>query len=260
MTYVIRSTANEAAYLDRPVWHALKTRQKHVSVSRGDAVMFRPEVSHFGATAPGGAGEIQAFSDLVAQSDGGIALMQTEDFTPPDTLRCTLRVEGLQMVLETEPPRLIKPEICLLGSSDVQDMLRLVALTEPGPFRLRTGTLGTYLGLRHEGQLIAMAGERLKLPGFTEISAVCVHPDHRGTGLARALITALVTQILSRNETPMLHLYSDNLAARALYESLGFRLRARVLVMMIESACLLADQNGKHAPSPSSDMIGGPND
>lgn len=260
MTYLTRSATNEAAYLDRPVWHALKTRQRHLSVSRGDAVMFRPEFSNFGATGPDGEGEVQGFSDLVAQSDGGLALMQTEEFTPPDTLRCTLRAEGLQMVLETVPSRTGTPEMCLLGGSDAQDMLRLVALTEPGPFRLRTGTLGTYLGVRREGQLIAMAGERLKLPGFTEISAVCVHPDHRGTGLARALIGALINEILSRNETPMLHLYSDNLAARALYESLGFRLRARVLVMMIERACLSADQNGKHAPSPSSEMTGDPND
>lgn len=256
MTYIARSLADEGRYLDRPIWHALMTRQSHLCLSRGDAVMFRPEVSHFGATGSDGEGDVEAFAALVEQGIGGVALMQTEPFEPPSGTRPLLLAKGLQMVLRTPPLHRAMPSIRVLGAGDVPDMLRLVTLTEPGPFRLRTRTLGAYLGVRQNGRLIAMAGERLKLPGFTEISAVCVHPEYRGLGLARALVTALVDLIVSRNETPFLHLYIENHPARALYESLGFELRAQVHITMMESARASVDLDGERAPISSLNIVG----
>ena len=104
-------------------------------------------------------------------------------------------------------------------------MMELTELTKPGPFAKRTRELGTYLGIRIDGKLIAMAGERLKVPGYTEVSAICTHPDHTGRGHARVLTTEIMRRILDRGEAPFLHVRQDNFRAIELYERLGFRCR-----------------------------------
>jgi predicted GNAT family acetyltransferase len=107
-------------------------------------------------------------------------------------------------------------------------MVALAALTKPGPFGARTHELGTYLGIRQGSKLISMAGERLQVPGYTEVSAVCTHPDHLGQGYAGILMTELMKRIRSRGETPFLHVREDNVRAVGLYEKLGFRNRVTV--------------------------------
>ncbi len=123
-----------------------------------------------------------------------------------------------------------------LTPADVPDMLHLVELTKPGPFSAGAIMLGSYLGIRCAGKLIAMAGERMRFDGFTEISAVCTHPGHRGCGYASSLVRALVRQIITRGETPFLHLYSDNTIAAALYTKLGFALQRRLIVTVLRRA------------------------
>jgi predicted GNAT family acetyltransferase len=115
-----------------------------------------------------------------------------------------------------------------LGHQDSAEMLALATLTKPGPFGTRTHELGSYVGIRHEGQLVAMAGERLKVPGYTEVSAVCTHPDHAGKGYARVLMTEIMQRIREHGETPMLHVRADNTRAIELYERLGFQIRKRM--------------------------------
>jgi ribosomal protein S18 acetylase RimI-like enzyme len=142
----------------------------------------------------------------------------------------TFRIEGVQLVddgLAAAPDREAVP----LGPADVPDMLDLVARTQPGPFLPRTIELGTYLGIRRNGALIAMAGERLHPPGWTEISAVCTDPAARGEGLATRLILAVAHGIHERGETPFLHTGAGNTTAIRLYESLGFRLRRTTAFM-----------------------------
>ena len=117
------------------------------------------------------------------------------------------------------------PEATPLGAADVPEMLELVAQTEPGPFLTRTIELGDYLGIRRDGALVAMAGERFQLDGWTEISAVCTRPDHRGRRLASQLIGALVASIELRSQRVFLHVLSTNTGAIRLYEKLGFRVR-----------------------------------
>jgi len=112
-----------------------------------------------------------------------------------------------------------------LGPNDSPDMVELATLTKPGPFGTRTHELGTYLGVRREGKLVAMAGERLKIPGYTEVSAVCTHPAHTGKGYAQALMSEIMRRIVSRGETPLLHVREDNHRAVRVYEKLGFRKR-----------------------------------
>ncbi|MFE3632685.1 GNAT family N-acetyltransferase [Streptomyces cellostaticus] len=144
----------------------------------------------------------------------------------PDDWEVTFRSEGLQLVdggVAAAPD----PEAVPLGPRDVPEMLDLVRRTRPGPFLTRTVELGTYLGVRRDGVLVAMAGERLRPPGWTEVSAVCTDPAHRGEGLAGRLIRAVAHGVRERGETPFLHTGARNAHALRLYESLGFRLRRR---------------------------------
>lgn len=130
-------------------------------------------------------------------------------------------------MLATRP---ISASACLgltpLDNDDVLDMLRLVELTAPGPFRRNTTLMGEYFGIKIDGKLVAMAGERMKFPGFTEISAVCVHPDHRGKGFARCLTAHVAAAIFDRGEIPFLHAYARNAPAISLYQELGFETRS----------------------------------
>ncbi|MFY9931472.1 MAG: GNAT family N-acetyltransferase, partial [Streptosporangiaceae bacterium] len=116
-----------------------------------------------------------------------------------------------------------------LGLADVPEMLALTGRTKPGPFLSRTVEMGTYLGIRRGGVLVAMAGERLHPPGWTEISAVCTDPAWRGHGLASRLVLAVAAGIRARGEIPFLHALASNVTAIRLYEELGFRLRRRVV-------------------------------
>ena len=121
-------------------------------------------------------------------------------------------------------------------SSDAAEMLALATLTKPGPFFENTHRLGGFIGVRIDGRLAAMAGERMKPEGFTEVSGVCTHPDFRGRGLGAALSRVVANRILARGETPFLHAWHDNAAAIGLYERLGFRLRAKVNVAVLGPA------------------------
>jgi predicted GNAT family acetyltransferase len=133
------------------------------------------------------------------------------------------------MVADTEiaPPAPPNPgaEVLALGAPDSAEMIALTALTKPGPFGSRTHELGTYLGIRSEENLVAMAGERLKVPGYTEVSAVCTHPDHQGKGYAGILMTEVMKRIRDRGETPFLHVRGDNVRAVEIYKKLGFHQR-----------------------------------
>src|SRR6266567_6198253 len=125
------------------------------------------------------------------------------------------------------------PERIVLGPDDVPAMMELTELTKPGPFSARTHELGTFFGIRLGNQLAAMAGERMKLDGYTEITAVCTHPSFRGRGYAQALLGAVSRMIMARGETPFLHVFSDNAPAIALYHRMGLRIRCRLYVTVL---------------------------
>jgi ribosomal protein S18 acetylase RimI-like enzyme len=129
--------------------------------------------------------------------------------------------DGVQLVAESLEAR-PDAEAVTLGPADVPDILRLVERTKPGPFLARTIELGTYLGIRRDGELVAMAGERLRPPGWTEISAVCTDPAWRGHGFASRLTRAVAAGILARGDTPFLHAIAANVTAVRLYKELGF--------------------------------------
>ena len=114
-------------------------------------------------------------------------------------------------------------------------MLELATLTRPGPLTLRAQALGEFFGVKVDGRLVAMAGERMKTDGFTEVSGVCTHPDFHGRGLARLVSVFITHRILDRGETPFLHAFATNNAAIKLYESIGFELRTMMNVAMIRA-------------------------
>ena len=171
-----------------------------------------------------------ALGDLLSGSQVA-ALFTPEPSTFPPDFKVVLAGPCEQMIGSPADSPLRDAEIVKLGAADVAAMMALTELTKPGPFALRTHELGTFLGIRVGGELVAMAGERMKPGNFVEMTAVCVHPDHRGRGYAQALLAAVARQIEARGEIPFLHVFSRaTSSAIALYQRQGMRIRRRLHV------------------------------
>ena len=215
--------------LDNPVWHGLVSRQAAFAQGEGLARRFDPTIAVFGAARDLSRESINALGAIVPEN-GAVALLQRDQVPTPDGCDGADMGGGYQMVL-TAPERLLPPiEFVELGEADFPTMLELATLTRPGPFLLGTPRIGGYIGVRREGRLAAMAGERFKPPGFTEISAVCTHPVFRGQGLAGALSSVAARRIIAQGEIPILHVFAQNTSAIVLYEKLGFEKRCEVHV------------------------------
>jgi len=217
--------------LDNVIWHALTTRQAHFAVGSGHARRFIPEVTSLCAFDEPNAHGYSSLANLVGER--GIAAVFLDH--PYDAIDGWESIGGaplLEMVCENGHASAASPgsfpEVVELGVQDSPEMVELTTLTKPGPFGTRTHELGYYVGIRGGGKLVAMAGERLKVPGYTEVSAVCTHPDHTGKGYARALMIDVMRRIRERGEKPFLHVRRDNTRAVALYEKLGFKTRVVV--------------------------------
>jgi ribosomal protein S18 acetylase RimI-like enzyme len=211
--------------LDNLVHKALTGPHAHLAQRRGRALRYPLDVAGYVAL-PHPPAE-RDWADLAALAGPGtlVALAGIAN-RPPIGWDVVSHNAGVQMIdhgLAAAPDA----EAVRLTAADVPDMLALVASTKPGPFLPRTIAMGTYLGIRSNGRLIAMAGERLHPPGWTEISAVCTAADFRGRGLATRLVHAIAHQIRQRGETPFLHAAASNTHAIRLYERLGFQLRQR---------------------------------
>ncbi|CAN5324487.1 GNAT family N-acetyltransferase [soil metagenome] len=212
--------------LDRVIWNAFTSRQAHLALRDGGALRVDPDFGLFVATADHTPETLAALSRLVHAYPGEVGVV--ERFDPPPIPGTTVARRAVlnQMVAETlATPRPVGFEITPLTDADGQDMLALATLTAPGPFFSRTHQLGEFVGVKVDGLLVAMAGERLRPEGFTEVSGVCAHPDHRGKGYAAKLMLHVAHKIVARGETPFLHSYDHNVGAIALYEALGFRFR-----------------------------------
>jgi ribosomal protein S18 acetylase RimI-like enzyme len=209
--------------LDNPLWTALSGPQAHLALRRGRAARFPADVSPFAAV------DGDAWDDLATLAGaGGTVVVPAAPEQPPPGWELVGAIPGVQMDgsgLDVAAD----PEAVRLGPADVPEMLDLVARTEPGPFLPRTLVLGTYLGIRRGGALVAMAGERMRPPGWGEISAVCTDPAHRGHGLAGRLVQAVGAVIQERGDIPFLHAAAANTAGIRLYEKLGFTLRREIL-------------------------------
>jgi ribosomal protein S18 acetylase RimI-like enzyme len=216
--------------LDEPVRESLRGRHAHLARQVGRAATYMTDVATFAAVSA--EPDPAEWTDLARLlGPGAFADMFSCPATPPSEWEPVFVLEGRQMIWP-DSGRPADPRddagVVELGADDVSEMLDLVARAQPGPFWPRTHELGTYLGIRDQGRLVAMAGERLRPPGWTEISAVCTDPESRGQGHAARLVGALVERIVARGERPFLHVAEANTRAIALYERIGFETRKPV--------------------------------
>lgn len=215
--------------LDDPVGTALTGPHAHFAERRGRVLRYPPDVTPWVAIPPDpGPAD---WADVAALAGpGGSVTLTAFRLPPPADWEVSFHAEGVQLV-DAGVAAAPHPEAVRLGPADVPEMLDLVARTRPGPFEPRTVELGTYLGIRRGGALVAMAGERLRPPGWGEISAVCTDESVRGQGLGGGLVRAVAHEIKQRGDTPFLHAAASNTGAVRLYETLGFALRRRTVFL-----------------------------
>ncbi|HZR81835.1 MAG TPA: GNAT family N-acetyltransferase [Candidatus Binatia bacterium] len=226
---------------DNAVWHALTGPLARFAEGTGRALRFSADVSPFAGLPDGAApADWDALRDLLGP--GRPAVLFRGELAAPEGWKVLNRMPCRQMVssrpIAVDVRRsaalgLAGPE--LLGAEDAPAMLDLATRTQPGPFATRTPELGDYIGVRANGRLVAMAGERLRLTGATEISAVCTDPDHRRSGLAAELVAAMVARIRARGDVPFLHVLVENAAAIRVYEALGFDTRRLIDVTILRT-------------------------
>lgn len=207
--------------LDRPVWSALTTRQAEFAVGGGRALRFAADVSPLSAVQDDSPESLAALAGLIPPASSVMVLVDRPIAPPPGTaIARTLPI--VRMAAKSLIGGATSDGLQPLTDADAPEMLALATLTEPGPFLARTHKLGVFWGIKENGRLLAMAGERLRPEGFTEVSGVCTHPDARGRGFARKLSAWVAHKIVARGETPFLHSLTANTNAIRLYESLGF--------------------------------------
>jgi ribosomal protein S18 acetylase RimI-like enzyme len=220
--------------LDNPVWHGLTGPHAAVALGRGLSRHYPRDMAPFSALAePTPAAYADLAKDLPVGQEA--RLFRPTEERVPDGWDAVSTRPIQQMIAPTagDLPDLHPAEAAAirLGASDSGDMAALAEAAQPGPFGPRTVELGRYVGVRRpDGRLMAMAGERFRLTGYTELSAICVHPDARGQGLGAVLTLHLARSAFARGEVPFLHVFPHNPAA-GLYKRLGFRDRAILWVL-----------------------------
>ena len=215
--------------LDRPAWSALKSCWASLAQGNEKALRLEPEHGPFGASADFSESSLAALAALIPP--GGQIWTPEADEIPDIPGAIRLGSAGLaQMVASRLNPMTGQDDILDLQESDSAEMRALAHLTQPGPFFALTHRLGQFVGIKREGKLVAMAGERMRMDGFCEVSGVCTLPECRGQGLAGALMSVVAARMLDRGETPFLHSYAKNSGAIALYERLGFAIRKPMTV------------------------------
>lgn len=218
--------------LERPPWSALTTTHARFALGDDLARRYQRDVAPMAAIRDTSPECLQALGALMQPRDV-VGLFDATPIAGNKNLTVIAHKTVEQMVYAGTTAVPVNDEPVNLTAADVPEMMRLVELTKPGPFAERTIALGSYIGLRIDGRLVAMAGERMRFPGYAEISAVCVLPAYRRRGYSALLVRVLMGNMLSRGETPFLHIFSENTAAAALYMQLGFLYRRTLTVTVL---------------------------
>lgn len=221
--------------LDHPIWTALTTTQQALAEGDARARRYPTDMTPFADMQDLSVENFAALAAMMSPTDIAV-LFTPEAVKAPAVFKVMLAETGEQMIGTPVETPTDGVDIVTLGVDDVPAMMALTALTKPGPFSARTHELGTFLGIRVDGQLVAMAGERMKPARYTEMTAVCVHPSHRGRGYGQMLLGAVARQIVSRDEIPFLHVFSSNHSAIALYRRQGMEIRRRFHVTVLKKA------------------------
>ncbi|WP_353192185.1 GNAT family N-acetyltransferase [Pandoraea pnomenusa] len=216
--------------LDNPPWHALSGRHANLAQgAAGLALRYRPDVAAFAAVKHMTQDAFDALATLIPAGDF-VWLMSLAPIPAMDRVHGDVLFSVCQMVDTARVDAAPDDGVLRLSKDDVPDMMSLADKTRPGPFSRSTIEMGNYVGIRDGGELIAMAGERMCLDGYVEISAVCVDERHRGRGLAQRLMNILRKEIRARGDVPFLHVRDDNASAIRLYERMGFETRQVLLL------------------------------
>lgn len=219
--------------LDRPVWNCLHGRQAHLATGDARAVRIDARYGPFAAAADQGT-EAQAALAALVPDDGELWIVEAAEWAVPPGTRAVKRARLAQMVADGAPELPAGADAILaLGDADAGAMAALAGHAQPGPWGPMTHRYGPFYGIRQDGALAAMAGQRMLVDPFAEVSGVATYAQYRGRGFARALIAHVMRAMVARGEQPFLHSYADNAGAIALYESLGFRIRCEMAVLAI---------------------------
>ncbi len=224
--------------LDRPVWHALTGPQASLAVAGGDAVRIDPRYGPFAAPRDAGDAATAALVATLRGPGDAVGLVETTAWAAPPGTRAALRGELVQMLRPAGPPpplpRALANRIVPLDESHAARMARLAQATEPGPWAECTHRFGQFYGVFDGDTLLAMAGTRMRLAGFTEVSGVCTDPAARGAGLAGALVARVLADHHRDGHPAFLHAYAANAGAIRLYEALGFTLRRAMALTILQ--------------------------
>lgn len=220
--------------LDNPVWHALTTQHAGLAITADGAAKYPPAVAPFGAVERATARAADQLTSLITAADS----IYLVGVAPPEPRGWNLKRGRpmLQMICRERISGVAGPEVTRMTAAHCDDMLALTALVFPGFFRPRTLEMGDYIGIYDGARLVAMAGERMRLDGYQEMSAVCTHPDYTGRGYAQRLLALLCNAAFDRGFTPFLHVYADNTRAINVYLKLGFVERTRPPLWSLQKA------------------------
>lgn len=224
------------SWLDNPFWNALTGLDTDKNQGADGLAYFDADMAPFIAM-PFWDADRQRTSMNRIDKDRSWFVLIRDDVRFIDDLEIVFSIPLYQMVchkLPTHQQASDDTQIIPLTTKHVDEMIALTTLTRPGPFVKRTIEFGNYHGILKHGKLIAMGGERIHVGEFTEISAICTHPDHQGLGYAADITHHLATSVMQKGQMPFLHVRFDNTKAIDLYERLGFEIRTRMNFYIIK--------------------------
>jgi ribosomal protein S18 acetylase RimI-like enzyme len=220
--------------LDNPVWQSLSTQHAHLALAAGPAARYPAAVAPFAGVDASSERAGQPLASLIGDEES-VFLVGVAPHVPAGW-QLEPKKPIVQMVCTAIPSEVGGPPAMAMTAAQCDDMLALTALVFPGFFRARTLAMGEYFGIYDGDRLAAMSGERMRLDGYQEMSAVCTHPDYTGRGYARRLLSLLCRRAFGRGFTPFLHVYPDNARAISVYRRLGFTDRTVLPLWLLQKA------------------------